>query len=648
MANRLKSVVRTSLVAASLNEEGSRKVKSSRSKGDPKDRKGWLEKRGPTAEMQWHRRWCVLKEDSMIMYVDQEAEKAGHKKFEIELNEYTKAVEFRKIDAPGDSVKHVGEKPFGFVIDTEPSGGPDRHSLYYFAAEDNELLNAWIVAIYKNVKNLKNLAPSRRTSLSEFVALWKAPLLVLAAPCDGQAGALMSATCKTIIQGTKSQRVSIHGGVIDQAVSWFGNWLQTESEGKDTKPKPPKAFPLGSCLSVATEFEDSSAARFWESRIRTCTAAQTVNGKADLEANYQPAFRGPGEWSEALRQQMAIENSFMFCHWRGKTSGILSQAFIDLGDVKLPGTETAVETPLGEMSQASAQGLQVDKKADEKTAENVRVVVVVSVAGGPVVDTQRKHIPGVCKDVLKDLKQTYAWADNAWIVWCDFPNVEEFVKSLSGSRCLTPDSSTDAIQIDNGQNPTSYVVQKYRRQPQAPSLLGTSSVRDVLTQAHKIVNEVVENLFSAADAGDIKEVVAALERSPSLNPNTTDDSGTCAMSIAAAGGHLEVVRELIARKGNVNSQDNEGDSVLACAVGEGQTEVVKLLLEQRADPKVGVSGSWLDEEAGETVRESFSLLEVATSKGFDDIVELLTPTTGKAPPGAFGATMSLADELLMR
>mmetsp|Transcript_126083 Transcript_126083/g.223277 ORF Transcript_126083/g.223277 Transcript_126083/m.223277 type:complete len:652 (+) Transcript_126083:189-2144(+) len=651
MRPSLKAVARASLAFnGTLDGEKAGKDGKFLRKSHPSDKAGWLEKRGPTIDMQWNWRWVVLKEDRLIMYESQEAEKAGQKKFELELNEYTKATEFRKVDAPGDAAKHVAEKPYGFVVDTEPSGGPDRKSLYYLAADNNDTMNAWIVGIYKIVKGLKSIAPPRRTSLAEFVALWQAPLLVLAAPSEGQGAAMMRAMCTTILKGQKQRDSAKENcgspneeggqeGYLDQAVSWFGSWVETSSEPSKETKEAPKQFPLAQYFSVATEFEDSSGCRFWESRIRSCTAAETLNGKADLEANYQPAFRGPGEWNESARQQMAIENSFLFCHWRGKCSGILSQALVNIGDTDLPDAEKETETRLGPMNQASAQGLQVAGKAEDK----VRVVVVVSIAGGDVVDTQRKHIPGLCKDVLRDLKKTYSWAENSWIVWCDFPDVEDFVKSLAGHRCLVPDHSAPVVQSDSGKMPTSYVVQKYSRHPKAPSLLGSMSVRDVITQARKKVDALIDKFFSAADAGNIKEVVAHLDKG--MYVNTADDSGTSAMSIAAAGGHLEVVRELIGRRGDVNSRDKEGDTVLGCAVGEGKKDIVQLLLEHGADPKVGISGSWLDDDSGKEAGKKYSLLEVAVSKGFDGIVELLTPKMG---PKDGAAPLSLADELLIK
>lgn len=620
----------------------------------PSEKAGWLEKRGPTIDMQWNWRWVVLKEDHMILYENEKKEEDDHKKFQIDLNEYTKATEFKKSDAPGEAVKHAAEKPFGFVVDTEPSGGPERKSLYYFSAPTLETMNAWIVGIYKSVKALKSAAPPRRTSLAEFVALWQAPMLVLAAPSEGQGASMMRAVCSTILKGQKPQKIRAEDddedragddGYLGQAVSWFGSWVEqpTEDAKEIKKKEEDKKFPLGQYFSVATEFADSSGHRFWESRIRSCSAAQTLNGKADLEANYQPAFRGPGEWNESARQQMAIENSFLFCHWRGKCSGILTQALTNIGDKDLPDAAEVTMTQIGPMSQVSAQGLQVDGKAGDK----VRVVVVVSIGAGDemvdhVMDTQRNHIPSLCEDVLRDLQQQFSWADNSWIVWCDFPDTEDFVKSLAGHRYLVPDSSALAMQTDSGQIPTAYVVQSRSRHPKAPSLLGNMSVRDVMTAARKKVDKLIDMFFGAADAGNVKDVISFLDSG--INVNTADDSGTTALSIAAAGGHVEVVRELIGRRADVNIRDKEGDTVLGCAVIEGHTDVVRLLVEHGADMKVGISGSWLEDESDKDPNQMYSLLEVAVSKGFDDIAELLTPKQGASRSGP----VSLADELLLK
>ena len=86
--------------------------------------KGWLEKRGPSEVYGWARHWCVLTDDCIDFYIDQ-TEEDESRKMELVLSEYTKTTDFKKKDAPGESAKHLREKPYGFVVDNEPYLGPE-------------------------------------------------------------------------------------------------------------------------------------------------------------------------------------------------------------------------------------------------------------------------------------------------------------------------------------------------------------------------------------------------------------------------------------------------------------------------------------------------------------------------------------------
>jgi hypothetical protein len=63
-----------------------------------------------------------------------------------------------------------------------------------------------------------------------------------------------------------------------------------------------------------------------------------------------------------------------------------------------------------------------------------------------------------------------------------------------------------------------------------------------------------------------------------IDLNVQDNDGWTALMWAAFGGHLEVVRLLIAKKTDLNIRNNLGDTALMLAAVKGHTEVVKLLI----------------------------------------------------------------------
>jgi len=253
-------------------------------------------------------------------------------------------------------------------------------------------------------------------------------------------------------------------------------------------------------------------------------------------------------------------------------------------------------------------------------------------------------------------KSNYPWAEDAWMIWCHFPNPVDFVKSLAGVRNLVPDSGPGKqIGEDEENKPTTYCVHRYKRQPPAPSLLGSTEVEEIISNASDAVAKQIEDLLNACDGGELKKVRHILDAR--CNVNSKDDTGLTAISVAAGLGHKEMVQELISRKADVNAMDGEGDSVLTVAVGEGRVDVVKLLLEHGADKELQVAGVWID-----CPDKKVSLTEVAQKKGFPEIVEALkaggkpaaaasAPAAQKAAPAAPAASGpshwagTLADEL---
>lgn len=111
----------------------------------PALKEGYLLKRGPMFGYKWETRWCALYDTGMVWY---DSDKKQEKKGDMDIKKVTKALSFQKNKAPGDAIKHRGEKPFGFVVDVTPNVGPGKERrLFYFDGETKEIGQEWIEAI---------------------------------------------------------------------------------------------------------------------------------------------------------------------------------------------------------------------------------------------------------------------------------------------------------------------------------------------------------------------------------------------------------------------------------------------------------------------------------------------------------------------
>jgi len=111
----------------------------------PALKEGYLLKRGPMFGYKWETRWCALYDTGMVWY---DSDKKQEKKGDMDIKKVTKALSFQKNKAPGDAIKHRGEKPFGFVVDVTPNVGPGKERrLFYFDGDTKEIGQEWIEAI---------------------------------------------------------------------------------------------------------------------------------------------------------------------------------------------------------------------------------------------------------------------------------------------------------------------------------------------------------------------------------------------------------------------------------------------------------------------------------------------------------------------
>ena len=95
--------------------------------------------------------------------------------------------------------------------------------------------------------------------------------------------------------------------------------------------------------------------------------------------------------------------------------------------------------------------------------------------------------------------------------------------------------------------------------------------------------DVNEDMFMAAQRGDVEKVRTLLEKGADINYKDDIVLGHTPLTIAAAWGHTEVVSLLLDHGASVDQQNEDGVSALQCAASTTKSEMVKLLLDRKAD-----------------------------------------------------------------
>lgn len=85
-----------------------------------------------------------------------------------------------------------------------------------------------------------------------------------------------------------------------------------------------------------------------------------------------------------------------------------------------------------------------------------------------------------------------------------------------------------------------------------------------------LVTQGGDPIFAAAENGDVDKVLESLSEDASVDPR--DDDDRTPLMVAAANGHLDVVRVLCDAGADVNAVTGEGVNVLAFAVGKDVRE----------------------------------------------------------------------------
>ena len=96
-----------------------------------------------------------------------------------------------------------------------------------------------------------------------------------------------------------------------------------------------------------------------------------------------------------------------------------------------------------------------------------------------------------------------------------------------------------------------------------------------MLSASAIAQDPVEDLLSAANAGELPKVEAALRGG--MDPDTSDPQGNTLLIIAAREGHFDMAKALLDQRANVRERNAVGDSPLMLAALHGHLELVRLL-----------------------------------------------------------------------
>lgn len=146
------------------------------------------------------------------------------------------------------------------------------------------------------------------------------------------------------------------------------------------------------------------------------------------------------------------------------------------------------------------------------------------------------------------------------------------------------------------------------------------------------LSEAEQNLLRAATSGDGDAIARALDAGASLSASGTGPYGSTALHIAAGSGHVDIVRQLLARGADPNAVSSEGLTPLLHAT----SEVAPLLIEAGADvnPDAGYgTGTPL---GSAVISDDLDYIRLLLNAGADP--DTVVPILSHQGPLHFGAT----------
>jgi len=307
---------------------------------------------------------------------------------------------------------------------------------------------------------------------------------------------------------------------------------------------------------------------------------------------------GKGDFGHSAGPPSAtdIKNSFWCLYWRGKVGGGLTSSLINM-------SPTQKENNWG----SEQLGAHAPYFVTEGT---YRMVVIVTIDGGPITQVEKSLIPTIMKNVIGDLnRRKYSWVLGVRLVWTHFKTIEDMVQSLEGVRTLTVDYDFQGEfhYEDDQYKPVVYkhVDADAQASPVAnPSML-TKSGSEILEEARVGAAVNMQGLMMALVACDRDAVEFIIKKAPDflkINLDEQDGNGLkplhAASCVACANDvNASMCRALLQLRAEINAvcaAGRHGDGThdlgiegdvtpIKIAVAHKRADAVAALLEYKAD-----------------------------------------------------------------
>ncbi|HEX5790338.1 MAG TPA: ankyrin repeat domain-containing protein [Luteolibacter sp.] len=186
-------------------------------------------------------------------------------------------------------------------------------------------------------------------------------------------------------------------------------------------------------------------------------------------------------------------------------------------------------------------------------------------------------------------------------------------ESLPGF-CKDKPEAAWMVVLKEGPGPSDYTIEAYGEDTGKPLMteVATISFKKPPVEKENINGEPGQDppITKAAAQGDAARVQELIRKGADVNAMSVE--GATGLMYAAAHGHPEVARLLLAANADVHLSSRNKDSwtALMAAVSGGRAEIVRMLLEKGADPNA-------------TQARAQTPLMNAAAKGHGDIVDLL-------------------------